>query len=393
MKVIFLQKNEYLIDGLHDRNLRREETAMTEAKRKKIAFYINGLGRGGAERVTVNLARHFVSKGYEVLLVTSRYCEDEYEQPQGTRRIISETIEPGSRNPVSYFYRRFQTIRKIWKTERPDVLVCFIGKCNVIGLLTSWGLGFPVFVSVRSDPRQEYASRLMKMLSKTLFGKARGIIVQTQEAKDYFPRFMQKKTVILPNSLEKRFIKPRFEGIRKNEIVSVGRLDENKNQKLLIDAFAAIAADYPEMVLKIYGDETHDVSTKDALEIQIQRLHLEGRVMLMGRRSDIPEQIYESRIYVLTSNFEGMPNALLEAMSLGLACISTDCPCGGPRTVIRDGENGLLIPVGDEEALEQAFRRILDDGAFEKFLGENAHRLGEQLTPQRVNESWEQFLL
>ena len=361
--------------------------------KKKIAFYINGLGKGGAERVTVNLARHFVSKGYEVVLVTSRYCEDEYEQPQGTRRIISETIEPGSRNPVSYFYRRFQYIRNIWKTEKPDVLVCFIGKCNVIGLLTSWGLGFPVFVSVRSDPKQEYASKLMKLLSKTLFGKARGIIVQTQEAKNYFPSFMQKKTVILPNSLDERFIRPRFEGTRRNEIVSVGRLDENKNQKLLIDAFAAIAEDYSEMVLKIYGDGTHNVSTRDSLQQQIEELHLEHRILLMGRHSDIPEQIYESRIYVLTSNFEGMPNALLEAMALGLACISTDCPCGGPRTVIRDGENGLLIPVGDEEALEKALRKLLDDRDLEEKLGRNAHRIGEELSTDRVNASWESFII
>ena len=84
---------------------------------KKIAFYINGLGNGGAERVTVNLARHFVQKGYEVLLVTSRVRADEYEQPEGTRRIISETIEPGSMNPVSYCYKRFKNIRTIWKTQ------------------------------------------------------------------------------------------------------------------------------------------------------------------------------------------------------------------------------------------------------------------------------------
>ena len=360
---------------------------------KKIAFYINGLGNGGAERVTVNLARHFVQKGYEVILVTSRVRADEYEQPEGTRRIISETIEPGSMNPVSYFYKRFKNIRAIWKREKPDALVCFIGKCNVIGLLTSWGLKFPVYVSVRNEPTKEYDTKLMRFLSKTLFARAKTIIVQTEDAKAYFPKYLQKKTVILPNSLDTRFILPRFEGVRKNEIVSVGRLVECKNQKMLIDAFSAVAGEYPELILKIYGNGTHNEDTRGELEEQVRTLHLENRVKFMGHCNDMPQQLYESRIFVLTSDYEGMPNALLESMALGLACISTDCPCGGPRTVIQDGENGLLIPVRNEKALEQALWEILSNPALEKKLGENARKIGEQLSPERVNEAWEKVII
>lgn len=360
---------------------------------KKIAFYINGLGNGGAERVTVNLARHFVQKGYEVLLVTSRVRADEYEQPKGTRRIISETIEPGSMNPVSYFYKRFKNIRAIWKTEKPDALVCFIGKCNVIGLLTSWGLKFPVYVAVRNEPTKEYDSRVMRFLSKTLFARAKNIIVQTEDAKHYFPKYLQRKTVVLPNSLDERFLLPRFDGVRKNEIVSVGRLVECKNQSMLIEAFHAVADEYPELQLKIYGNGTHNEDTREELEKQVAALHLESRVHFMGHCNDMPQQLYQSRIFVLTSDYEGMPNALLESMALGLACISTDCPCGGPKTVIQDGENGLLIPVRDEKALEVALRRILSDADFEKKLGENAHKIGEKLAPERVNESWEKVIV
>lgn len=362
------------------------------SSKRKIAFYINSLGKGGAERVVVNLSNHFLQKGYEVVLVTSRYQADEYEQPTGSRRIISEKIEPGTMNPAAYFYKRFRYIRQIWKEERPERLICFIGKCNVIGLITSWGLGIPVYVSVRSDPKQEYASKAMSFLSKTLFAKARGIIVQTQEAKKYFPAYLQKKTVVLPNSLDEHFIQERFEGERKNEIVSVGRLDENKNQKMLIQAFSAIVKDYPEMKLKIYGAGNQNGDTLPELKRQVEELQLTDKVFFMGRRSDIAEQIRQSRIYVLTSNYEGMPNALLEAMALGLACISTDCPCGGPREVITDGENGLLIPVGDVSALEQALRRILDDVELEKELGTNANKLGKQLSPEQVNLAWEKFV-
>ena len=113
----------------------------------------------------------------------------------------------------------------------------------------------------------------------------------------------------------------------------------------------------------------------------------------MGHCNDMPQQLYQSRIFVLTSDYEGMPNALLESMALGLACISTDCPCGGPRTVIQDGENGLLIPLRDTKALETALRRILSDPEFEKKLGENAHKIGETLAPDRVNEAWESVII
>lgn len=362
------------------------------AKQEKIAFYINSLGKGGAERVMVNLARHFVKKGYEVVLVTSRYQTDEFEQPEGTRRIISEVFESGTMNPFSYLIKRFLYIRKIWKTEHPDRILCFIGKCNVIGLLTSWGLGIPVFVSVRSDPKQEYASKLMRFLSRTLFARAAGIIVQTQEAKNYFPKRLQKKTVILPNSLDERFLIPRYEGNRKNEIVSVGRLDENKNQELLIRAFANLAFDYQNWTVKIYGGGVNDSGTRPRLEQLAKELKVDDRVLFMGRSSDIPAQIRESRIYVLTSNFEGMPNALLEAMALGLACISTDCPCGGPREVIQTGENGILVPVGNQKALEKALREIMDSPELEQKLGRNAHKIGDKLSLERVNQAWENVI-
>lgn len=364
-----------------------------ETSKKKIAFYINSLGKGGAERVVVNLSNHFIQKGYEVVLVTSRYQADEYEQPAGSRRIISEIITPGTMNPFTYLYKRFRYIRQIWKDEKPDRLVCFIGKCNVIGLLTSCGLGIPVYVSVRSDPKQEYASGVMHFLSKTLFAKAQGIIVQTQEAKQYFPGYLQKKTVVLPNSLDEKFIQERFNGKRKDEIVSVGRLDENKNQKMLIQAFAGIAGDYPTMKLKIYGAGNQNGDTLPELEKQVKELELTDKVFFMGRRSDIAEQISQSRIYALTSNYEGMPNALLEAMSLGLACISTDCPCGGPRTVIQDGENGILIPVHDTQALEKALRKILENPDLEERLGVNAHHIGEELSTEKVNAAWEELIM
>lgn len=354
--------------------------------------YVNSLAKGGAERVAVNLANYFHESGFESVLVTSRVFEDEYPQPEGVRRIVAEEEQGEIKNRAAYFWKRFRGIRAVWKKERPDLIVSFIGKVNFMALMTTFGMRIPVVVSVRSDPHKEYPSKLMRLLSKTLYLRAKGVIVQTPDAKQYFPGYMQKKVTILPNSLNPRFMRPRFEGKRRNEIVSVGRLDPNKNQQMLIHAFANIADDFPDMQLVLYGDGLPENSTRGALEELSRVLGLQSRIRFMGRRNDVEQQIYESRIYVLTSNIEGMPNALLEAMSLGLACISTDCPCGGPRTVIRDGENGLLVPVGDIAALEQALRRILSDPGLEERLGVNASAIQKDLAPERVNQMWMDYI-
>lgn len=359
----------------------------------KIVVYVNSLAKGGAERVAVNLANYFHESGFEVVLVTSRVFEDEYEEPEGVRRIVSEVEHGEITNRVAYFWGRFRRIRKIWKKERPDMIVSFIGKVNMMALMTTFGMGIPVVVSVRSDPNREYSSKLMRFLSKTLFLKAKGIIVQTSDAKKYFPGYMQKKVTILPNSLNPKFLKPRFEGERRNEIVSVGRMDANKNHQMLVHAFGKIAGDFPDMQLIFYGDGLPESSTRQELEGMVQDLKLQDRVLFKGRRNDVDKRIYESRIFVLTSNVEGMPNALLEAMSLGLACISTDCPCGGPRTVIQDGENGLLIPVGDTAALERALRFILSDPDLEERLGMNAFAIQKDLAPERVNQMWMDYIM
>lgn len=361
--------------------------------KRKIIFYISSLGKGGAERVVVNLANAFRDAGYEVKIVTTFRQESEYDEPEDVKRYVLEDLNRvvnGSR--IKYFLDRCKNIRKIWKAERPDVIVSFLGKTNMMALLTTIGLRIPVFVSVRSDPNREYASKMMRIVSKTIFRKAKGIIVQTEDAKAYFPKSMQKKVRILPNSLDVRFIRPRYEGVREQEIVTVGRLDANKNHQMMFHAFARIHEEYPELKLVIYGGGFEESDTTPMLMELAKELGIEDKVEFKGRRNDIPDCIYKSKIFALMSIYEGMPNALLEAMSLGLAVVSTDCPCGGPRTVIRHGENGLLVPVNDVDAMEQAFRQILEKPELEEMLGRNAEKLGEELAPEKVNRMWMDYI-
>ncbi len=192
------------------------------------------------------------------------------------------------------------------------------------------------------------------------------MIFQTEDAMKFFSEKVQRHCAVLPNALDKSFVRARYEGPRDEEIVMVGRLDANKNHQLLLRAFANIHEDYPAMRVVIYGGGLKGSDTEPMLRQLSESLGIKEKVLFRGRQTDIREKIERARIFVLASDYEGMPNALLEAMATGLAVISTDCPCGGPRSVIEDGKNGFLIPPGDEKALTVALRRILDNPDLEE---------------------------
>ena len=170
----------------------------------------------------------------------------------------------------------------------------------------------------------------------------------------------------------------------------VGRLDENKNHALLFRAFAGMAKEYPHVTIALYGSGLPGSDTEPMLRALARELEIADQVLFMGRQSGIREKIERARLFVLASDYEGMPNALLEAMASGLAVISTDCPCGGPRSVIRHMENGILIPVGDEAALAGALRLLLDDPALAERLGREAAKVSRELSPERVYRLWQE---
>ena len=357
---------------------------------KRIALFINSLQKGGSERVMVNLAEYFYNQKYDVILVTQYKRENEYALLPQIRRIYSEPQEEeltGSR--IKNFLLRFRLLREIWKSYQPDIILSFLGKNNLMAIATAAFLPAKVAVSVRGEPTMEYEGRLMQLLAKWLFRFADGVILQTARVKDFFPKAVQKKSVILKNPLNPSFLEQKPAPQRDNMIVAAGRLDENKNHAMLIHAFAKIAGEYPELKLVIYGEgELRESLTQLAAEKE-----LTDRITLPGSIDNVAEEIGRAKIFVLTSNTEGMPNSIIEAMVLGTPVISTDCPCGGPATLINDGENGLLVPVGDAYALADAMRRLLADEGLANKISQNARRLAEELSPERVDREWLEYLV
>lgn len=351
---------------------------------------ISSLMKGGSERVMCNLADYFVQQGHRVTLVTQYQREDEYPLNPKVKRILSQiTEEEMGSNRISNFIRRFQKLRNIWKVEKPDVVLVFIGKNNFMALLTAWGLHIPVVVSVRADPNQEYPNGWMRFMARHLFKKAAGVVLQTRECMEFFPKAVQHKAVILHNPVNEVFFENPYEGEREHTIVTVGRIDENKNQALLLRAFALIAADYPDYQIILYGKGDQEENLK-----QLARdLEIADHVTFAGNVSDVAEQIKKAGVFVLTSNTEGMPNALIEAMVLGLPVIATDCPCGGPRDLIEDGVNGVLTPVGDVNKMKENLQYVLNDLQNALHMGQMARETTDIYREEIVYREWMDYLV
>lgn len=356
--------------------------------KKHIAMFISSLNKGGSERVLVNLAEYFYGKGYLVTIVTQYRAESEYGISSGIKRVYSEIAEGEiGRSRILNFVKRFRKLRGIWKAERPDLILSFIGKNNMMALLTSRLLHIPVVVSVRGEPKEEYYSKALRMAAELLFPLADGVVLQSRRSMDFFGVSVRRKAVVLPNSIHPAFMKEPYRGEREKKIVAVGRVDANKNHRMIIRAFAALAGKYPEYELVIYGEG----ELRSELIRRVEEMGLQERVHLPGSIDDVAGAIYKASVFVLSSNSEGMPNTLIEAMALGIPCISTDCPCGGPAELIINGENGLLTEVDNWEMLKEKLQKIIEDVELARKLGENGSKIREKLNPDLINNKWETY--
>lgn len=353
---------------------------------KKILFYINTIHYGGAERVMVNLANKFSNQGYEVVLVTSFYAKEEYILNNKVKRLSLEDKDLKQSFIKKNFSRTFK-LRKICKGEKPDIVISFMAEANFRAIVATMFLNIKTLISVRNDPNKEYPNMLYKVMAKILYPLASGCVFQTEDAKKWFPKRIQKKSKIILNHVDEKFYKVKFEG-EKKDIITVGRLEPQKNHKLLIEAFSQIADEFPNENLIIYGDG----SQKQNLKELTKKLGIEERVVFMGTCIDIQEKIKNAKLFVLSSNYEGLPNVVMEAMTLGIPVISTDCPCGGPRMLIENDKNGVLVSVDNVDEMSDAIRSVLGNLTFADSLSYNAKITSKKFEPNKVFKVWKNYV-
>lgn len=352
----------------------------------KIAFYINAIHEGGAERVMVNLASNFVNAGDDVILITSFKDTWEYPYSKKIKRYILEKNGVSSSKFKRNIFRILE-LRKVLKKETPDCIVSFMAEPNYRAIIASRGLKIKTIISVRNDPNKEYPGKIGKFLGRFLLPIADGCVFQTAEAQQWFPKKLQNKSKIIYNAVKEDFFEVKRHVV-KNTVVTCGRLEEQKNHRLLINAFELVLRKHPDVKLFIYGEGK---LKSDLTELLINK-GMSNNVFLCGNSNNIPKILSEAEIFVLSSDYEGMPNALMEALASGVPCISTDCPCGGPKSLITDKINGRLISVKNEKQLVNTLNELLENKGIAEELGIEAHKRAFNFTPSKINETWHKYM-
>ncbi|MGN1181345.1 MAG: glycosyltransferase [Suilimivivens sp.] len=356
--------------------------------KKKIVFHINSLGKGGAEHVVSMLSGFFAVDGYEVVIITLWRAEEEYELPEGVSRInLGDRQERKGRWKRAV--GRFTDLRKAILEENPDIVISFCNKANFRSAFSMAGMKTPLLISVRNDPEKDYAP--YKLPVWWMERKASGCVFQTKEAQKFFRSGLQKKSRVIWNLIDEKYLKTEKKDNKGYFIAAVGRISSQKNHMLLLKAFHRIKDKFQDTELRIYGEDC-EKDVREALDRFVTEQGLSDRVRFMGQSSHLEKDLQGAKLFVLPSDYEGMPNALAEAMVLGLPVIATDCPCGGCAMLIEDGVSGILVPVRDEEKMAQAMEKLLADRELAESMGRNAARISDKISPEKVYEEWKTYV-
>ncbi len=340
---------------------------------------------GGCERVIAALLRRFVLDGLHCTLVTECNVPSFYALPENLTQ-VSLLDAPDMR--AADVPRAYRKLRALVKQTRPDIVLAMPEKVNVWTVLFLIGTGVPVVVSERNDPRRHPENRIKRILRRLLYPFAAGFIFQTQQAADYFPARIRARSVVLPNPLDTSLLPAPNHGARERSVVGAGRLHAQKNFPLLIRAFAAFYKTHPDWRLLIFGEGAE----RAALTELASGLLPQTAFDLPGQTECLPDMLARCGMFVLSSDYEGMPNALIEAMAVGTPCIASNCPVGGCAALVTDGANGLLFPVGGEAALITAMTRVADDPALARSIGDAAVNVRDTLSEQVITQRWRQYL-
>jgi glycosyltransferase involved in cell wall biosynthesis len=351
----------------------------------KIQLVIGGVEKsGGAERVMCVLANTFVEMGHDVILSALSTNSKHYFYLNDKVRYI----QTGKvvKTPVVRYIHKLIKIRRLMQKERPDAVVSFITPMNCAVIAISRGLGLKLFVSERITPTH-YDNTFIGFIRSILYPMATAIVCQTNEAKEYFKHSKAYgKCYVIKNPLTTR-IESKKDYSETKRICAVGRLTEQKNYPLMINAFGQFHDKYTEYKLDIFGNG----EMKQTLQQIINQMGLEESVSLCGSVDDIGSRLKNYDFFLMTSNYEGMSNALAEAMAAGLPCICTDCDGGGASDLIQSGQNGLLVHKNNIEELLKSMELLAENQCVRERIGKQAITICDTLSRKMIAERWVQL--
>lgn len=362
----------------------------------KLLIFIHSLSSGGAERVATSLANYWAKKGWNITIVTMAGSEQDFYPLHPDIERITLELATDSDNLLSAItsnYRRIAALRKVLKQQQPDVVLAMMTTANILLALAAKGLKLPVIGSERNHPPMLPLGRVWEFLRRQLYGHLTAVTALTVESANWLTTHTNaQQAVIIPNAINypitahTPIISPKTFCSQGFNLLAVGRLSPEKGFDRLLLAFAELAPRFPKWNLIILGEG----ASRKSLQQQSSELGLERRVIFPGAVGNLGEWYTATDLYVLCSLFEGFPNTLGEAMAHGLPAVSVDCDTG-PRDIIRDKIDGLLLPQDNHQALVDALAKLMDDQALRQLYAAKAIEIRERLSLEKIAGMWEQL--
>lgn len=343
----------------------------------KLTFVTATLTSGGSERVMSIVANKMQERGYEVEIICLNDQIVFYPINEGIK-ITHVEVEAGTKS----LPKKLWWFRKYIQKTQPDVVIAFMVSVYTVTLLALMGIDIPVISSVRNDPA--YSNLRKKITRKLLLPRSAHVVVQTQQIKKFFNKSIQNMTTVIYNPVNEKVFK--LQPTKKeNRIISVGRLYPQKDQKTMIEAFAKVSEHHPDWKLVIFGEGPE----REELEEMIQdpRFMIQDKVFLPGRSENIIDELNKSKIFCLSSIYEGMSNALVEAICVGLPIVTTKV--SGTEELINNGENGFIVNIGDQESMAKALIKIIEDKNLQNLFAEKNKAQAIKFETNTIVDQWE----
>ena len=352
--------------------------------KKEIVFLMSSLGMGGAERVVVSLANWIVANTDSNVTIL-KFINEKSAYPLNDKiRIID--MPKSNKNRFLKIVDRYNFCKKEFSNIEPDIIISFFNKTQLYAYLAK-SKKTVLIGSERCNVLE--LSFYEKLFSKAIAKLCDGFIFQTERVKKYYPKKVRTKSAVIYNAIsnQKAIDASKKDYLKENIITAMGRLNPQKGFDILIKSLKKVVSEFPNYKLLIYGEGEE----REKLQSLINSLSLENNVKLCGNDKDAIYTVAKSKIFVLSSRFEGMPNALIEAMATGTACISTDCDFG-PRELIDNNNNGILVPKDDEKELAEKIIYLLKNDTIREQIGTNAKSILTKLDSETIYKKYYDYL-
>ena len=400
-------------------------------KQKQVLMVMPVMKGGGAERVASLLMNEFAKNEYDTEFVLAccsqedalvvdlnkdtklTFLREMFSKEGSIKRVLYRLLRVlssllckpfeaiGVSVPVGFAYlsfvaeyrREIAALRKKIQKNPQETILSFLQPTIPITLLAARGLPNRVIISERGNPERLMKSRYGYGFVQKYYERADKVVFQTRQAMDTYPANISAKGTVICNPIKEGLPEP-YRGERNKNITTFCRISKQKNLPMLVEAFALVHKEFPEYRLRIIGDSINAEGDQVLLDVkqQIKSLDLMDCVIFEPFQSNIHEAILKDAMYVNSSDYEGISNAMLEAMAIGMPVVCTDCPVGGAAAVIENGVNGLLVEVGNHQQLAEAMETLLRDEAYTRSISAKASKIRKELSLTNIGAQWMELM-